>query len=572
MQQYSKEEQKEIGAFYSPKLLANLIARIMLSLPNTKCPSNKKSYVLDPATGDSILLKEFHSAANKDEYSYIGVDIESLPIKNSKNYFPPEIESYFYKTNALCPFGELSPMQGWCNLFEKCGVQGGVNYIISNPPWGANKQSYKEIEKYYSLAKGQYDVYDLFVELSLDLLADGGIYGFILPDSIYEQQHKALRTKLLTNTSLKYIYRLGEGFFEDVNIGVSIVVGIKAIQKENIVQCIHLSKDQRKNALQTNDLYGIVQKYTTCVPQEQMISFNYDFVIDLCDKDVKIFSKFRSASLLGAYAFGKRGVELSKKGMIYQCTSCLRWNPYPNNKNNECICGNCGAKNFMPECNSKCIIRDYPTDETVLFVRGEDISRYRANPQKYIELGFDGINYKPVETYTGSKILIRKTGVGITACLDYSNSYTNQVVYIYKRKLSTLPEITNEVLIGLLCSRVITYYIIKRYGNNGWRTHAYITQKMIDELPFPRIEMNSKNIARLRRIHELTCKIIADKDNIRPSLDAKVEVLVAKIYGLNRNEMNHILETISNAQKMIPFKALLNINKALLDKEWDIDI
>lgn len=65
---------------------------------------------------------------------------------------------------------------------------------------------------------------------------------------------------------------------------------------------------------------------------------------------------------------------------------------------------------------------------------GEDIFRYRTRCKSYIQLGLNGINYKDNKLYEGNKILIRKTGVGITAGIDYNNCMTNQVVYILHRK------------------------------------------------------------------------------------------------------------------------------------------
>ncbi len=56
---------------------------------------------------------------------------------------------------------------------------------------------------------------------------------------------------------------------------------------------------------------------------------------------------------------------------------------------------------------------------------------------KRMVLHLDGINYKDPAIFFEDKLLIRKTGIGITASIDSSKSYTNQVVYHYVTKEKT---------------------------------------------------------------------------------------------------------------------------------------
>ena len=59
--------------------------------------------------------------------------------------------------------------------FEETMKNGGFDVCIGNPPWGADLSKNADyLERVYDLAEGQYDSYELFVELSKKILKKGG--------------------------------------------------------------------------------------------------------------------------------------------------------------------------------------------------------------------------------------------------------------------------------------------------------------------------------------------------------------------------------------------------------------
>ena len=64
--------------------------------------------------------------------------------------------------------------------------------------------------------RGQFDSYELFIELGRRLLREGGMLGFIIPDSITLPEHELLRRMLLEQTALTRLLRAGEGIFPSV--------------------------------------------------------------------------------------------------------------------------------------------------------------------------------------------------------------------------------------------------------------------------------------------------------------------------------------------------------------------
>lgn len=62
------------------------------------------------------------------------------------------------------------------------------------------------------------------------------------------------------------------------------------------------------------------------------------------------------------------------------------------------------------------------------------LHRYTCGTNHYIEKAVQGINYKADSLYSSPKLLVRKTGLGIYAAIDYSHEKTIQTVYILKYK------------------------------------------------------------------------------------------------------------------------------------------
>ena len=129
-----------------------------------------------------------------------------------------------------------------------------------------------------------------------------------------------------------------------------------------------------------------------------------------------------------------------------------------------------------------------PNDEYAPIYVGENIRRYTIQGESYIKLGVAGVNYKDQDIYQSPKLLIRKTGLGIYACIDYAHTLTSQTVYIlqYHDEQGSAPL---EYYLALLNSRVIFYFYLKVYGENEWKSHPYLTKEIIFSLPLKSIQV-----------------------------------------------------------------------------------
>ena len=492
---YSIQKRKMLGAFYTPQLLADYLASLLLSM--SKLDSKNQYTVVDPATGDSSLLFAFERLANKTNVSYVGIDIEEDAVKESKVRFSKcHAESNFIKTDALYPFDMEYPEKGWCVLKNKY-IPNGIDFIISNPPWGADKSRYNKLSADFTTAKGQFDIYDLFIETSINILKENGCFGIIVPDSIFGAEHSLIRNFLFANTTIKRIIRIGEGFFDNVNIGVTLLVGVKSKKSKYNIQCSHFTDEYRKLVLGNMLDFSKAVKLTQIkIPAKLMMDLGNSFLTDLTSLDVELIGMLKKCCSVKDISVSQRGVELSKKGHVLKCSNCGKWFPEPK-KNEVFSCPHCKNKQFRANTLMHQIIKDKATNNCARFVSGDTIYRYNTNSILFIEKGYDGINYKNEQLYEGTKILVRKTGVGITAGIDYHGCFTNQVVYMFRVAPDINPLISNEVLLAVLNSRVITYYIIKMHGSNGWKSHAYLTQKDVAMLPFPRINLDDNIVRKL---------------------------------------------------------------------------
>lgn len=180
------------------------------------------------------------------------------------------------------------------------------------------------------------------------------------------------------------------------------------------------------------------------------------------------------------------------------------------------------------------IIHDTPFENCERIVVGEDVKRYALVGESYIALNIPGINYKNKDLYVLPKILIRKTGLGIYACVDYSGGLTTQTVYIirYKEDKGAPPL---EYYLALLNSRVVYYYYLKVYGENEWKSHPYLTKKIIFSLPLKKYigDDLDTNITALAK--ELSV-------NYTYQADIELERLIMKRYELTDEECRVIAE------------------------------
>ena len=584
--QNMKTNYKENGEVYTPYMLAEYIAQktIHYFLQDYKKDRGNKSnnknnvnrvHIIDPACGDGVLLEaiwnEFEGVQlpSKIEATVYGIDIEKKAIDNCERRLSKFLEKKLHikslrliNTNALCPFNKKSLAEGWQKIRDRFGIEEGFHILIANPPWGADISKYKDkLDKNsFKTLNGQFDSYELFMELALAIVREGGYFSFIIPDSILNDEKKSLRNILLKNTQIKFISRLGEQIFPRINRSCIILICKNdRPYPSSKTDCFRLNRVQRKMILEGNlKFYEAEKTGIHKVKQRRfLLNKNLKFDIDLKESETKVFKKIQNATeTLQKYLTNSRGVELSGNGKICQCPSCGLWMPYP--KSTQKNCPHCSSPFEVEKSVVKYIVHKEKAKNTVSLINGYDVKRYQCNPSKWLEVDIPGINYKDPELYKRKKLLIRKTGVGISASIDYCSSHTNQVVYIFKLRQEIDQVVTLEFILSLINSRAYFFYITKSFGENEWRSHPYLTQKQIIDLPFPKIR-SEKQKNMIKEITELVKPYLQKRLGLPNHVDSKVEYLISTICGLTKTDYKVIYETINEAQELIPIKALKKI-------------
>lgn len=567
---YTKDERKVNGVFYTPSFLAEFLAKKVLLYFGKRKIMN----VIDPACGDSILLRSLVNELTLEEKELpkiFGIDKDVNAIFSSTSKFAEKpydkISSRFIHTDGLFPNSQKNTVEGWSNLRKNLKVKNGFDIALSNPPWGATLKDYDPLNLNFnfSLAVGQFDVFDLFVEVILLNLNKNGIYGLILPDSVFSQEQTRFRCFLSKNTTIHLIARLGEKIFPQINRACVIIVGRneKPIS-DNKVDCFRLSVDYKRKVISNEvTLEEVEKKLSHKVPQSRFYrNNNCAFDIDLRNDEQETFDKIQNNSIV-VHQFVKntRGAEISKKGVVCQCPNCRHWMPYPKSKNPKC--NSCKTTLNLETITKEKIILNHNGDGNLKLKVGEDLYRFTSISKRWINILKDGINYKDLNIYDGDKILVRKTGVGVTASMDYENAITNQVVYILKLKPVFEKKISLEFILSVLNSRAMTYFLIKKYGENEWKSHPYLTQTMLVNLPFPKIDFNTPDAKKL--INSVTQlvreEVLNSKEkNISKSSDLFIERVVAYFFNLNQTDYDAIFETLRSSEQLIPIKRLLNCN------------
>ncbi len=546
----SSVTQVDLGAFYTPPVLSEWVAGLA-------CLHNRdiSKSILDPASGDGALLIPI---SKKCPNPLLAVDINSNEFQTIEKRVLTKNKLSLFELNTLNPSEKVTTLKFWKKFFK----EEDVGLVVSNPPWGSKIwQTPKELlDNGFTLASGQFDSYELFMEMMIESAQDNTHFVFIIPDSIFLPEHKSLRELILSKTKIHLLSRLGEGFFKNVYRGACVLVLEKASPDVNhTVQCMRLNRQWRTSILKGNsslkEAFGVLSHP---VKQERFVKNSEKlFDIDILDNETTVQKIDAIKKIeLSSYFISGRGVEVSKSGKVFICDNCMRANPIPR-RNNYINC-KCGHIIDMLNKEVKQIITSKKGENSVPLIVGEDIKRYSCKAKRYLEKDIKGIQYKDAENFKQRKLLIRKTGIGIKSSIDTSGAHTNQVVFHYiAKKEKHVPNFMTEYVQGILSSRVLMAYYLQKYGDNEWRSHPYITQKVISQLPIPDIKKSKKSFDLAQKIAQHVEEMNDCTLEKRTNLDIEIEKLVVRLFSLSAKDCKWVIKTLKDSQQLEPIRCLM---------------
>jgi len=466
--------------------------------------------------------------------------------------------------------GPTQPFHWEIEFAEVFEEHEGFDIVVGNPPWGADLS---EIRDYvqggaFELAHGQYDSYELFVELGRRLFHDKGVFGFIIPDSITLPEHEPLRRMLADNTTLTRLVRAGEGLFPSVFRAAFFLCFVnRAPAEHDVVRVGTLRKEHRK-VLEEDMPSEPVKTISDILSQVGHDRNQTDFArhpraeFDIAARqDDRIIGDLIDSRPIDwrAITMTGRGIELGKKGEVLQCPYCYRWDTLPKKSKGTYLpkrCTHC-SRDYQREnaADQDAIISEKRRGRSwrPLLV-GESINRYFISRHLWIDPSKDGINYKKEAFYKGKRLLVRKTGVGLMATIDDSGAYTNQVVFTWKLRQKLPPPLSNyrlEYLLGVLNSRLMLYRLCTRSGEMEWRSFPYVTQRTIQHLPIRAIDFSNP---RERKLHDEIANrvqaVLANKKAPTDHEDYQVELRVMQLYGITKQMCRRIFDVLREMQQL----------------------
>lgn len=313
------------GVFYTPRKLAAFVADLIIdeALVTESVLGNDVN-ILDPACGEGVLLDEITNKLKKQNVvssHCFGIDVDSKVIATNKNSFNNK-DFTFIIQNTILPSSKITAYNYWIHRLKN------ISCVIANPPWSSEKIFSRDaLDKAgYQFDVGQYDSYVLFIEFCLKIVNSDALLAFIIPDSLFSGENKALRKFLLENTEIKVLARLGEKLFSNVNRAASIIVLKNRKPNEySKTKCYRLGTSDRKKFLEnTLDLHENFNKRNHTVLQKRFLDNpNYVFDIDARKEEELLLNKIEKDSIdwKKLFRFG-RGVEISKSGTVVTCKHC----------------------------------------------------------------------------------------------------------------------------------------------------------------------------------------------------------------------------------------------------------
>lgn len=538
---HSKAKAEKYGSVYTPDTLADFVAQLIC---DEMSPNASHINVLDPACGElSLLAAICRSKLDSSVDRYIGVDFDGEAISNCKDIaveFNQEIE--LIESDFICPKKSRGASANW---WIKHDVKPDV--VISNPPWSGDKiyDRARLSRAGITLAEGQYDSYVLFIDLCMQLLAENGIAGFILPDSLFSASNEPLRRYIASNYQIALLARLGEKLFPDVHRATTVLIVRKSRpMPESITKCFRLNTRGRRSVLKGESSFAdLYKRFFHSVHQSRFVVdplCRYD--IDTREGEEVLIDAICKRSIEGSSLFTfNRGVEISKNGLLVCCPNCGNYQGVTKKQIEKSSkkCQACG-KSFNP-ANPIFAIESEPSEGTEKIIVGEDMARYELRGVRHIKIGLKGVSYKSNCIYEKPKILVRKTGLGINAALDLNGTMVTQTVYMLSFKNDAMSEDLYWYYLSILNSRVVFYLYLKRFGEIEWKSHPYLTKSTLLSLPLlNHVLIDHTTIIKIGRLGQ---KLQSEYSH---ELDVELEMEICKAYELTAEQIDMIRTEMNN--------------------------
>ncbi len=552
-------KRKEQGIYYTPNFIVDYIVQHALQPVLERCTNAEqllKIKVLDPACGSgSFLIKALEVLNNKyKEFGYPGDEMTKLQILTSNLYGVdldeqaveitrlnllinsldgkmklPLLSSNIKCGNSLVSgtdaelkkyfganFRDKKPFN-WEEEFPTVFAQGGFDVVIGNPPYINSNQlgdiAGEEVKSFwrdkFQSAKRTYDIYVLFIELSLSLCKKDGCVALITPNKYLSSPYGEALRKLIAEkyTLISVLDLYGVKVFENPSVYPIITV----IKAKKPLERYRFSIEKAHSENLNGRIYNIDSDALRMMPEYvwgPILSENIRFI-------EKIF---------------KKSLPLEQVAEVQATSTAAEADEYTTYINNEKI----GVKVI----NTGTIDRYSTTYGKVSFKnKGKQLD------EPYLDIS--KISKKRSHLYTAPKIVIAKIALRIEAFLDsgeYASINTNCVHSPKKGfTLEYLAAILNSKLFSFVYSEVFSGL---KMGGGYFQFQA----PQLRILPVTKVSVDAQKplISLVNKIMALNSKLNDGSEHSNKweqlkseieKTDEKIDQEVYKLYGLTDEEV-----------------------------------
>ena len=533
---------KEQGIYYTPTYIVDYVVRNTLEeLLKGKDIDAEKIRVLDPGCGSgSFLIKafdvlnEYYQKNDKDyaqtqldfksgvtftrkvkilQDNLFGVDLDKQAVEIAqlnlllkiaeKGHRLPLLEQNIKCGNSLIDDEKVAGDKAfkWDEKFKEIMEQGGFDIVIGNPPYGAE---FSNAEKDFLKSKYREDKTgnsaSFFILRGLELVKENGYFAYIVPKQLtYISSWQYIRKNLLENNLIRII-DVSEAF-EDVELEQVVFILKKEKSSDKVI--VGFSNKARIEESNSNRRYFDNERLPLWIN----------------DQNYSIFTKILSGS-----------THLSELADVNWGGPVARY------------------------------LSKIKTEDSIPCVRGREIRRYSVSPKYFIKtkdivqsyhVKGEKLLLQRIVSRCGSKIIANYRDARIVGTYCNDDFYADKTVTLIWNS-----QVSLKYLLGLLNSKLISWFAHRYLWNRSQLTMEFMYSYARDFPVLASGEENLKNqmeylvdkmLSLNKRLNGIGDKLTDERTRIEEDIkktDAEIDELVYKIYGITKDEIKIIEESL----------------------------
>lgn len=570
-----KAHRKEQGIYYTPTYVVDYIVKNTVGeLAKDKKFNLKNIKILDPACGSgSFLMKAFDYLVTLDKKkngkldqtkldltgasatygrkveilkdNIFGVDLDPKAVEIAqlnlllkaaeKKHRLPTLQENIKVGNSLFDEEKFAENRefDWEIQFKETMSVGGFDVVIGNPPYvdikGMPQKQIDRLFEKYKTAENRINLYSIFVERAIQLLRNGGYFGFIIPNSIlFNSSYAKIRKLLLDKVNLIRIVRLPDNVFEEAKVETIILIFKKKDSTKNKKTDVLIYNREDK----INLINDKTAKQTLSIKQE-----------DWEKNDNNLFNIFSNDSIIDIL----NKIENGTTPFIEVADFCLGVTPYDKYKGHT-----------PSQIENKVFHADHKKDESFRkLLSGSDITRYGIfwNGNQWIKYGTWLGAPREKRFFTEPRIVVRQIVSGNP--LRIYAGYSEEELYNAQIGFNILAKDENKIkikyLLALINSKLMNFYHTEKYLDKSKNLFQKILIQNAKKFPIKitSISAQDKMIVHVDKLLKLISEFEKIKDRqtdekVRlekeiQKLDDEIDEEVYKLYRIT-NEEKKIIE------------------------------